>query len=251
MTAIAAPAPCVVGLFAHPDDEAYAAAGTLAACAEAGARVVVISVTRGEQGVDRLGRLAPGPRLGALRSEELAHSCMAIGAEPPRFLDLPDGGVRAAAGAKLLADHLDEVGADVVLTLGRDGAYGHPDHLAATAMVGRAAGSRRVLHAVFPLNLFEPLRRRLRGVTDLADVGLLGVEAGDVDLCVDLRGLRERKLASLAAHRSQLASDDPRSFLVFGLVDPLLDEEWFIHADGPPLPVGATSPLDGLWGEGR
>ena len=57
-----------------------------------------------------------------------------------------------------------------------------------------------------------------------------------MDHVVDVRAQRDAKLASLAAHESQLArSGDPRSFLVDGFVDPLLDEEWLVHAAGPRL----------------
>ena len=63
---------------------------------------------------------------------------------------------------------------------------------------------------------------------------------------VDITAYRDAKRAALAAHRSQLATDDPRSFLVPGLIDPLLREEWFVHAGGPALPRGARSIVDGI-----
>lgn len=237
--------PCVVGLFAHPDDEAYAAAGTLARCACEGARVVVVAATRGEAGMDLHRRTPAGPRLAARRSAELADSCRAIGAEPPRFLDLPDGDVRVDEGASRLAPLLAELTPDVVITLGADGAYGHPDHLATTAMLGQVA-TCRILHVAFPRDHFERVRRRFARHLRLADVGPLGVGRADADLVVDVTLQRSRKLAAVAAHRSQLANDDPRSFLVPGLLDPLLREEWFLCAQGPPLPPHAPSIFDGL-----
>ena len=79
----------VVALFAHPDDEAYSAAGTLHLFVRRGDRVRVVSATRGEGGGDA-----------ATRSAELAASCAVIGAEPPLFLDLPDGEVAAAQRAR-------------------------------------------------------------------------------------------------------------------------------------------------------
>ena len=235
--------PCVVGLFAHPDDEAYAAAGTLAQCAADGARVVIVAATRGEVGLDRHRRTPAGSELAALRSAELAASCHAIGAEPPRFLDLPDGRVRPDHGAPKLAPLLDELTPDVVITLGPDGAYGHPDHLATTAML-EVVASCRVLHVAFPRHHFDGVRRRLARHVPLADVGPLGIARHEADLVVDVTPQLHRKLAALAAHRSQLATDDPRSFLVPGLVDPLLREEWFVHAQGPPLPPHARSIFD-------
>ena len=65
-----------------------------------------------------------------------------------------------------------------------------------------------------------------------------------VDYRVDTRPFRDKKLAAIAAHRSQLVDEDPRSFLLPGLVEPLLDEECFAHASGPAL----TAPLSALLG---
>ncbi|HHH30780.1 MAG TPA: PIG-L family deacetylase [Polyangiaceae bacterium] len=237
--------PCVVGLFAHPDDEAYAAAGTLARCATEGARVVVVAATRGEAGVDQRSPTPAGPDLAALRSAELAESCRAIGAQPPRFLDLPDGHVRVEEGASRLAAVLGELAPDVVITLGADGAYGHPDHLATTAMLHQVA-TCRILHAAFPRDHFGGVRRRLARHVPLADVGPLGIRRVDAHLVVDVSAHRDQKLAAVAAHRSQLGSDDPRSFLVPGLIDPLLEEEWFVCARGPSLPPDPPSIFAGL-----
>ena len=48
----------VLGVWAHPDDEAYLAGGLMAAAVDAGARVVCVTATRGERGTPdvRLGR---------------------------------------------------------------------------------------------------------------------------------------------------------------------------------------------------
>ena len=64
------------------------------------------------------------------------------------------------------------------------------------------------------------------------------------DYRVDTSAFREQKLASIAAHRTQLLDDDPRSFLLPGLIERLLDEERFHHASGPPL----GEPFAGLFG---
>jgi N-acetyl-1-D-myo-inositol-2-amino-2-deoxy-alpha-D-glucopyranoside deacetylase len=240
--AYTSPMVCVVGLFAHPDDEAYAAGGMLARCAAEGARVVVVSATRGEAGSDRAGDVSPGPAMARLRSRELGDACACIGAEAPRFLELADGSVDPNAGAERLAPLLQELAADVVFTMGPDGAYGHRDHLATTAMLGRVADGRRVLHSAFELDLFAGLHRRLRRLPMVATVERMGVPDDEVDLVLELDDeLRRRKLAAIAAHRSQLVGGDPMSFLLPGLVEPLLSRERFVLAAGPKLAPGARS----------
>lgn len=53
----------LVGVFAHPDDESFAAGGLLAALAERGAEVTVISATRGEPAIPALLAAVPEARV--------------------------------------------------------------------------------------------------------------------------------------------------------------------------------------------
>lgn len=247
----------VLGIFPHPDDEAYAAGGLLAHCAAGGAAVEVLCATRGEHGADRSGVTPPGPVLAARRTRELEASCRALGIAPPTFLDLPDGelaGQRAAGGAALVR-HLRRQRPHLVVTLGSDGVYGNLDHLAWTAIVAAAlpqlAPAPRLLHAVFPRRLFAPLwraLRRRRGAPLVAEIDpeRLGVDAAAVELRLDIRAVRDRKLAAIAAHRSQLAGGDPLTFLLPGVVEHLLDEEWYRVAHGPPFPAASTDPFAGM-----
>lgn len=248
----------MLGLFPHPDDEAYAAGGLLAHCAGGGAAVELVCATRGERGSDRSGATPPGPGLAALRTRELRASCRTLGIAPPVFLDLPDGGLSAAdrtVAAAMVSRHLRRVRPHVIVTLGCDGVYGNVDHLAWTAIVGAGVQCLRrpprLLHAAFPRGLFAPLWRTLhrRGGPRLVaaiDPQTLGVDAGAADLRLDIRALRERKLAAIAAHRSQLAAGDPFTFLRPGLVEHLLDEEWYVVAHGPRFPSRTADPFAGL-----
>lgn len=232
----------VVGFFAHPDDESYSAGGLFAALAEHGVAVQIICATRGEGGMDlRARRRTQDPiELGATRSEELRAACRALGLPPPRFLGQRDGAVSSDGCLAQLKPHLDELAPRVIVTLGRDGAYGHPDHLACTDAVSRAvaATETRVLHCVFPRGLFAPLHQKL----SLASFALgvpeadLGVAREDVDAAFAVGHHAERKRHAIAAHQSQLPdADEPLSFLMPGLVGPLLEEEWYQLAAGPPL----------------
>lgn len=267
MTQAAAPSPerpwrgrRVLGVFPHPDDETWAAGGLLALCARGGADVRVVSLTRGEAGTDRARRVPPGPALAALRSDELADACRALGlTAPPEHLDLPDGAVRDAPSARAALAHLLARHApDLVVALGPDGGYGHVDHVATTALIAAtcAALARplRVLHAVFPCGLFGPLARALarsrhgRRLLAPLDPSDLGVDPAPGDLALDLAalGLAAPKRAALAAHRSQLPNGDPGAFLDPAVTRALLATERFRVALGPPLPVAPSDPFAGL-----
>ena len=244
----------MLGLFPHPDDEAYAAGGLLAHCAAVGATVDLLCATRGERGSDRTGTAAPGQALADLRARELEASCRALGIAAPVFLDLPMGSSlppgrrrRAAVAPHRAAPTAPD------REPGTDGVYGNLDHLAWTASISAAVQPLtqppRVLHAVFPRRLFAPVwralrRRRGEPLVAAIDPQRLGVDHPDLRL--DIRAQRERKLAAVAAHRSQLADGDPLTFLLPNLIVPLLDEEWYAVAHGPALPAGAVDPFEAL-----
>lgn len=220
----------VAMVVAHPDDESYPFAGTLARLADLGVEVHVVCATRGEGGWDLTGEGRTGAALAEARARELARSCEVLGAAPPCFLDMPDGGVEITP--ERLHAALAPLEPDVLFTLGHDGAYGHVDHLAVTAMVGAVAGGRPVLHAVFPPGLFEPFRRKMKrfapAALGLPDDAPLGSRLFDLE--VDIRPVQQRKLDSVAAHRTQVQGGDPRRFLFDGLLDAVLDVERFRYA---------------------
>ena len=72
----------VLGIWAHPDDEAFLSAGLMAAARDAGNRVVCVTATLGEHGTDNPARWPPH-RLRALRRHEL-HASPPGGSRPGR-----------------------------------------------------------------------------------------------------------------------------------------------------------------------
>lgn len=146
----------VVGVWAHPDDEAYLAGGVMAAARAAGARVVCVTATAGERGTPDPQRWPPD-RLAGVRTAELARSLAILGVDEHHALGLPDGGCAGldpAGPVARVAAVLDAVRPDTVLTFGPDGVTGHPDHRTVSAWtdaaVRRAAPRARLLHAAVP-----------------------------------------------------------------------------------------------------
>lgn len=80
----------VLFVHAHPDDETLATGGTIATLIDAGADVVLLTLTRGERGEvipDDLAHLVDDPEaLGSHREEELAQAAEALGIRDHRFL---------------------------------------------------------------------------------------------------------------------------------------------------------------------
>ncbi len=122
----------LMAVFAHPDDETFGCAGTMAKYAASGMKVVLVSATRGEVGeISDLSNATP-ETLGQAREGELRCAAAAIGATDVVFLDYIDGQVANAdfddlVGKVTLA--IRQYKPDVILTFGPEGAYGHPDHV--------------------------------------------------------------------------------------------------------------------------
>lgn len=204
-------APTVVGVWAHPDDEAYLSAGLMARVARAGGRVVCVTATSGERGTDDPVTWPP-ERLADLRRSELASSLAAVGVTEHHLLGYGDGHcekVPTDAGAARVAEILADVRPDVVVTFGPDGMTGHSDHVAVGGWATRAwlsTGHGLLLYATTTRS-FADRHRRLHDRFDLFGPGL-PVEFPDdetaLDLALDAEDL-DTKRAALAAHASQTA----------------------------------------------
>ena len=139
----APPAPTtgtLLGIWAHPDDEAFLSAALMARARRAGDRVVVATATRGEQGTSDPARWPP-ERLAALREREQSRSLAAVGVTEHHWLghhdgDLPE--VRRSAAIDQVAGLIDEVRPDTIVTFGPDGMTGHADHRTVSSWVTQA-----------------------------------------------------------------------------------------------------------------
>ena len=210
---------------AHPDDEAIGTAGTMAAAAHAGHRVVAVFATRGERG-DVPGDLAGHGTLGALREAEAHAAGRILGAARVAFLgyedsgmlpeDVPDEGFAAAdvdvAGARLAA-LLAEEAADALVIYDPTGATKHPDHLQVHRVGCRAAelagpGGPRVYEAVIAASQLARLVRQVtpEGAPDV-EVGLFAVPDSELTTVVEVGPWLATKRAAMAAHASQIPPD--------------------------------------------
>jgi LmbE family N-acetylglucosaminyl deacetylase len=157
--------PRVLGVYAHPDDEAFCTGGTFARYASAGSDIMVVSATRGQAGQIRSANLATRKTLAQIREAELRLACARMGVNHVECWDYADGMLTEVDGDELEARVARTIRAfrpDLVFTFGSDGAYGHPDHIAisraTTAACSAVEGAQpRLYHAVFP-----PRRRLLQ-----------------------------------------------------------------------------------------
>jgi LmbE family N-acetylglucosaminyl deacetylase len=206
----------LVGVWAHPDDEAYLSAGLMGRVIDAGGEVTVVTATRGEKGTDDPA-LFDSDRFGAFREGELRTSLAEIGVDDVRFLGMRDGEcdlVDDESAVRAIVDVLLVVRPEVVVTFGPDGMTNHPDHRAVSRWTTEAV--RRVAEDVPGIDLFYATKTKayMDRFADLhAEIGVFDDFGGrggpSIPLaCVDLEtrltdAEAERKRRALAGHASQ------------------------------------------------
>lgn len=202
----------MLGVWAHPDDEAYLSAGLMATAVAAGRRVVCLTATRGEAGFPEDDPRSVEERT-ALRVAELEACLGVLGVTEHRFLGYADGrcaGADDEEAADAVAAVITEVRPDTVLTFAPDGGTGHPDHIAAcrwaTLAVDRAGVPTRLLYSVKSRPWTERfLPERPVDVFMIDDFQPEAVEESDLAVhftCTD--ETLDRKVAALRAQASQV-----------------------------------------------
>ncbi|GAA0949244.1 PIG-L family deacetylase [Pseudonocardia zijingensis] len=130
----------VLGVWAHPDDEAYLSGGLMALARDAGSRVVCVTATRGELGTPDPVAWPPD-RLAAERTVEMARCLEILGVTEHHWLGYRDGECARVAPSEAvdrISELIDDVRPDTVLTFGPDGITGHQDHRTVCAWTTKA-----------------------------------------------------------------------------------------------------------------
>lgn len=201
----------LLGVWAHPDDEAYLSAGLMADVVASGGHVTVVVLTDGELGfADDDDRSLAGRSL--LRRAEMREAMATIGVTDVRFLGHADGGVARVETSVLAApivEVMSEVRPELTVTFGPDGITGHDDHIAtghAATVAWLEHGSGALVYGVHSADFLA----EWRDMHDELGIWMTGEPVGsaadEVDLAVSLRGADlDRKRAVLACHASQTA----------------------------------------------
>jgi LmbE family N-acetylglucosaminyl deacetylase len=128
----------MLGVFAHPDDEAFGPGGMFAKYGQdPDVEIHLLTATRGEAGlwneVSKTKAKTQDQKIHHVREEELKKSAKILGIEKLEFLDYIDGTLSNSIYHELAAKitkKIDEWKPDVVMTNERRGVSGHLDHIA-------------------------------------------------------------------------------------------------------------------------
>jgi LmbE family N-acetylglucosaminyl deacetylase len=243
----------LVAVLAHADDEAPVAP-ILARYAREGVQVHLIVATDGAQGAGSNGfipRADSGPRgedLARMRAEEARCAAEALGAHPVILLGFTDGKLGDWPGDRTLlyrltqriAEELQRLRPDAVVTWGPDGGTGHPDHRLVSGIVTQLvrAGAPGVPERLFYMNLpvesmraMNPQRGAPPLVVPQAKYFTVRVPFAPEDLQAAQR--------SAVCHRSQLTPE------VLQRVLPAAARAW--NGAIPLIPAFPTAPLTDLF----
>jgi LmbE family N-acetylglucosaminyl deacetylase len=198
----------LLGVWAHPDDEAYTSAGLMATFRQRGDRVVVITATLGERGTSDPETWPPS-RLAAWRRAELRNSLAALDVEELHLLGFHDGHCEQSDGSQAIARHLTDIDPDVIVTFGPDGMTGHADHRAISRWTTQAWATTGSKADLLYTTVTADFHRSWGAVND--QIGLWADQpeppcTADGDLAVSTRlpdTLLDLKVAALEAHASQ------------------------------------------------
>lgn len=199
---------------AHPDDQEFTIAGTLAKWAKQGCQVISVIVTSGDAGSNEPSKgTSYKPTLAHLREDEQIDANLVLGIKETVFLHYPDGEVEATLQLrKDLTRLIRQYKPDLVVTgdpsrvfYGSD-YINHPDHRAA---------AEATVYATFPSSgtrlIFTDLLEEGYEPHNVKKLYLHGAEKPDV--WVDVSETLDLKISALKKHASQLGEWDPTEMM--------------------------------------
>jgi LmbE family N-acetylglucosaminyl deacetylase len=200
----------VLSIHAHPDDQEFTIAGTLAKWARAGSEVVTVCLTRGEAGSNRS---TPADmtreRLAKIREEEQRAACRVLGIAEVVFLDHADGVLQPTMEmrrelTRLVRRHRPDavVCGDPTVRFYGTRYMNHPDHRVAADVALDAVFPSAETRFIFPELLDEGLAPH-----HVSAVWLFGSERANT--FVNIAATLDLKIRALREHRSQMGDWDP------------------------------------------
>ena len=155
----------ILFIFAHPDDETVACAGTIRQLTDLGHSVTVISVTDGGAGEfpDNLKKaVVEAGGIGPYRSMEFNQVCQVLGIENQTILNYQDGQINNLMTWGTLADDLsgqiDRIKPDLLITFDHTGWYYHLDHVGVSIATTIAFHKAKYQVPLLMLSHFRPIK---------------------------------------------------------------------------------------------
>ncbi len=209
-------------IFAHPDDESFGPSGTLAHYVQTGARVQLITATKGEAGKNALGTDEP---VGQIRERELQEAVKVLGLEKLHFLGYIDKTLKDLEPQRPIEKILHIVNdfkPQVLISYGPTGISMHSDHITVHKWASRvfrmSAHPQKLYYHTVPRELL------------LARHPDLTFDDGEITTIIDVRKYHDIKKSAVLCHQTQRYSIE-RIFDFAGGSRSIPEEETFVLAD--------------------
>lgn len=233
----------LLAVFAHPDDESYMAAGTIAKYVKSDWSAHLVCVTSGESAPrGEYAAMTPDEFI-ALRKKELESAVSHTGVAAVTFLDYKDGEVSALPPGKLeekLINIFHEQQPDVVITMEPSGVTNNPDNvkvsLALTFAFQKYAFDRntvnaddpnppKLYYACMPESIVSYFVRQKYLPAESYGRPWRGVEDKRISTVIDIKRFKGIKAEALAEYQSQAEEIGPYLMIPN---NPFFSQEYFI-----------------------
>lgn len=209
------PAPkSAMAINAHPDDQEFTIAGTLAKWARAGCDIVTVCITSGDAGSnDKTEAHMTKPQLARIREDEQRRACEVLGVKHVEFLHYPDGVLQPTLElrrdlTRLIRQYKPEVVicGDPTVRFYGNSYMNHPDHRVAADVALDAVFPSAGTKFIFPELLMEGLEPH-----EVRKVFIHGSEKPET--FIDISTVIDIKIAALKEHHSQVHDWDPSEMI--------------------------------------
>lgn len=189
-------------IFAHPDDEAFGPAGTIAKLASEH-EVFLLCATRGEAGQNNLTKKT-AQQLNQIRESELRKSAKILGIKKVFFLDFIDGELCNNTYHKLaekIMEVLDAIKPDTILTNEHRGNSGHIDHITISMVSSFVFEKLPYVKTI----MYHCTSDKMKAL----NIGYFiyvppGYKKSEVDLVVNIQPYWDIKVKAMHCHKSQM-----------------------------------------------
>lgn len=210
----------IVCIFAHPDDEAFGPAGTIAKLAWHN-DVYILCATRGEAG--KKASLSE-KNLAVLREEELKKSAKILGVKNVYFLDFADGTLCNNLYhelAKKIQDKLEVLKPDTLITFEPRGISGHIDHITVSMTTSFVFKRLKFVKKLFYYCLSRNITKKFGNYFIYFPPGY---RKSEIDLVNDVSKQWHLKIKAMQAHQTQI-QDVSR---ILKIINKFPKEEYFL-----------------------
>lgn len=208
----------IVGIFAHPDDEAFGPSGTIAKLSKDN-NVYLICATNGDAATGK-----PDPNLGKIRQEELRKSARVLGVKDVYFLNYPDGELRNNIYhevAEKIKKIVEDLNVETIITIEPRGISGHIDHVF-ISMVSSFVFEKTPKILEIWYHCIDTKERAL--LKDYFIYFPPGYEKSEINKTVEVFDVLDKKILAIKQHASQ---ENDVKWILKG-IELLPKEEYFI-----------------------